>query len=47
MFATMIRRLSAFQKAALLGVPVYEVSDPRAEEAWKEYAAVGQEMFPG
>jgi len=45
-FDTMIRRLSAFQKAALLGVPVYEVSDPRADEAWKDYATVGQEMFP-
>lgn len=45
-FQAMIRRLSAFQKAALLGAPVYEVNDPRAEDAWKDYKAVGQEVLP-
>lgn len=29
-FKTTIRRLSAFQKAALKGVPVYESGDPKA-----------------
>lgn len=44
-FKTMIRRFSAFQKAALLGVPVYDVSDPRAAQAWKDYKAIGKEVL--
>lgn len=44
-FHRLIRRLSAFQKAALLGVPVYQVSDPKADEAWKDYIAVGEEVL--
>lgn len=32
-----IRRLSAFQKAALWGVPVYEVPGPRAKDGWRDY----------
>jgi chromosome partitioning protein len=39
-----VRRLAAFQKAALAGVPVYEVSDPRAAEAWSDYEAIGKEF---
>jgi chromosome partitioning protein len=42
-----IRRYSAFQKAALAGVPVYEVKDPKAEEAWQDYEGVGQEILFG
>ncbi len=45
-FKTSIRRFVAFQKAALAGVPVYAVADPRAAEAWAGYTAVGQEIFP-
>jgi chromosome partitioning protein len=44
-FKAGIRRLVAFQKAALAGVPVYKVHDPRAEEAWKDYQAVGKEIM--
>lgn len=44
LFKTSIRRLVAFQKAALLGVPVYDVADPRAKEGWKDYQTVGKEL---
>lgn len=40
-----VRRLAAFQKAALEGVPVYEVKDPRAELGWQDYVAVGLEIL--
>lgn len=40
-----IRRYAAFQKAAQAGVPVYEVKDPKAEQAWQDYVAVGQEIL--
>jgi chromosome partitioning protein len=45
LFKTGIRRLVAFQKAALAGVPVYKVHDPRADEAWSDYVAVGKEII--
>jgi chromosome partitioning protein len=32
-----IRRFVAFQKAALAGVPVYEVNDPKAAISWADY----------
>ncbi|MGG6293064.1 ParA family protein [Leptolyngbya sp. AN02str] len=44
-FQTGIRRLAVYQKAAKQGVPVYEVKDPRAAEAWEDYAQVGAEIF--
>ncbi len=44
-FRTGVRRLVAFQKAALAGVPVYEVPDPRAKDGWQDYLAVGEEMM--
>lgn len=43
-FAGGIRRLAAFQKAALAGVPVPMVQDPRAAEAWADYCAVGGQL---
>lgn len=43
-FKTGVRRFVAFQKAALGGVPVYAVSDPRSELAWQDYMAVGKEI---
>lgn len=43
-FDTGIRRLVAFQKAALAGVPVYEVNDPRARDGWADYEAVGKQI---
>lgn len=40
-----IRRFVAFQKAALRGLPVYEVSDPYALSAWSDYQAIGKEIL--
>ena len=44
-FKTGIRRFIAFQRAALLGVPVYEVDDPRANQGWQDYQEVGKEIL--
>ena len=43
-FKSQISRRVAFQKAALGGMLVSETKDPRAENAWKEYLAVGKEI---
>lgn len=44
-FSGSIRRLSAFQKAALLGVPVSAVKgDPRAASGWEDYSNIGAEL---
>lgn len=43
-FKNQVQRLMAFQKAALAGVPVFEVDDPRAGRAWNDYLAVGKEI---
>ena len=40
-----IRRFSAFQKAALKGLPVYAVKDARAEAGWQDYENVGNEIL--
>ena len=40
-----IRRLVAFQKAALAGLPVYDVPDTRAGEAWADYQTIGGEIL--
>jgi chromosome partitioning protein len=45
MFAGSVRRLAAFQKAALSGCVVSEVKDPRAADAWGDYEAVGRELL--
>lgn len=45
LFKTGIRRLVAFQKAALTGVPVYAVDDPRAKQGWADYQALGRELL--
>ena len=39
-----IRRAKAFQKAALAGGLVHEVSDPRARVAWLDYVSAGREL---
>lgn len=44
-FTTYIPRLVAFQKAALKGIPVHDVDDPRAGVAWEHYVAAGQEVL--
>ena len=43
-FEAQISRRVAFQKAALSGMIVSEIKEPRAENAWKEYEAVGKEI---
>jgi len=45
-FNNSIRRLVAFQKAALAGVPVYAVDDPRARIGWRDYQKVCEEILP-
>jgi chromosome partitioning protein len=45
MFEHSVRRFSAFQKAALRGVPVFAISDPRAGEAWADYEAIAKELL--
>ncbi|RRR65460.1 MAG: ParA family protein [Candidatus Viridilinea halotolerans] len=45
LFAQTIRRLVAFQKAALHGLPVQQVADPRAAEAWSDYEHAGREIM--
>lgn len=44
LFTSHIRRYTAFRKAALEGVIVSDVRDPKAGEAWSDYAAVGKEL---
>jgi chromosome partitioning protein len=46
LFAGEIRRLVAFQKAALAGVPVALAPDKRALRAWLDYERVGKEIVP-
>ena len=43
-FAGGVRRLAAFQKAALAGVPVSMVPDHRAADAWADYCTVGEQL---
>lgn len=45
LFNTEIRRLIAYEKAALMGVPVYEVKDRMAKIAWGDYEQVGKEIM--
>jgi chromosome partitioning protein len=45
-FKAGIRRFVAYQKAALAGVPVFKADDPRAQEAWDDYLALGKEILP-
>jgi len=47
MFKAEIPLLKSFEKAAAQGVPVSEVSDPRAARAWNAYAAAGKEIVSG
>ncbi len=45
LFATGIRNAIAFKRAALQGIPVFEVKDRRAKDAWNDYVAVGEEIL--
>ena len=40
-----IGRMIVFQRAALQGVPVYEVKDKKAQVAWQQYKKVGKELL--
>src|SRR6266540_1964194 len=42
-FQTYIRRLVAFEKAALAGVAVRDATDPRAGEGWSDYYNAAKE----
>ena len=44
LFSVGVRRLSAFQKAALQGMLVHQVGDSRAKVGWEEYVAIGKEV---
>jgi len=44
-FKTMIRRSVGFQKAALEGVPIRDVSDTRSRVAWLDYKSLGAEIM--
>ena len=44
-FRQIIRQLTAYEKAALAGVPVQDSGDRMAGIAWKEYRAVGEEVL--
>lgn len=46
LLAGQVRRAAAFQKAALAGVVVRDVKDPRAAECWSDYQAIGRELMP-
>jgi len=46
LFRNSIRRLVAFQKAALAGVPIYKADDPRARIGWGDYQRIGEEILP-
>ena len=43
-FKQMIRRLTAYEKAALAGVPVYETGDRFGRIAWGEYESLAKEI---
>jgi chromosome partitioning protein len=45
LFSTYIRRYIAYEKASLLGVPVYESGDKMAKIAWNDYVKVGEEII--
>lgn len=44
-FKTMIRRFTVYLKAENFGVPVNQVKDPKATDAWADYQAVGKEII--
>ena len=44
-FHTMIRRTVGFAKAALAGKPIRDLDDARAQGAWEDYQALGNEVM--
>lgn len=45
LFQTDIQRLAAFQKAAMAGILVRDVKDPKAKTAWQSYQRVAEELL--
>ncbi len=45
LFQGKIREAIAFQKAANQGILVKDVKDPRAKSAWKDYCAIGKDIY--
>lgn len=43
-FTQSIRRFAAYESAALMGIPVYQVKDKNARIAWGDYQKVGEEI---
>jgi chromosome partitioning protein len=44
-FNTVVRRYSAYQRASLKGVPVYESGDSKSRIAWADYQKLGAEVL--
>jgi chromosome partitioning protein len=44
-FRSMIRRTIGFPKAALEGVSIRDISQPRLREAWEDYVQLGHEIL--
>jgi chromosome partitioning protein len=45
LFSQTIRRFAAYETAALMGIPVYQVKDKNARIAWSDYQKVGEEIL--
>ena len=45
-FNSQIRRYTAYKKAALHGLLVYDTKDAYAKEAWSDYQKFGKEILP-
>lgn len=45
LFTGEVRRYIAYEKASLLGVPVYECGDRRAKIAWSDYEKIAKEIM--
>lgn len=45
LFNQSIRAYAAYEKAALEGLPVYEIKDRKSKMAWRDYEAVGKEIL--
>ena len=44
-FESLIRRTVGFQKAALAGVPIRDLDEPRLQAAWQDYLTLGNEIM--
>ena len=44
-FDSLIRRTVGFQKAALAGVPIRDLDEPRLQAAWQDYLSLGNEIM--